>query len=148
MFWKHHHGGCEPFMGLAWNGSRALFTLTSLLLSLLYWDAQLLCPHLHVWLLRPGQPGTADAPAPVVEALPDHPAAGNELQGLFPALRGGGVTVPAVCHLAGSISVCCPQRASHPQVPSCATLRGEAMGDLLQMLLSQDCWRPSVTISN
>ncbi|XP_053800144.1 uncharacterized protein LOC128788857 isoform X4 [Vidua chalybeata] len=43
--------------------------------SLLCWDAELLCPHLHVWLLRPGQPGTADAPAPVVEALPDHPAA-------------------------------------------------------------------------
>uniref|UniRef100_A0A8C0ZA21 Elongation of very long chain fatty acids protein n=2 Tax=Cyanistes caeruleus TaxID=156563 RepID=A0A8C0ZA21_CYACU len=43
--------------------------------SLLYWDAELLCPHLHVWLLRPGRPGTADAQAPVVEALPDHPAA-------------------------------------------------------------------------
>ncbi|XP_063010360.1 uncharacterized protein LOC134417261 isoform X5 [Melospiza melodia melodia] len=43
--------------------------------SLLCWDAELLCPHLHVRLLCPGQPGTADAPAPVVEALPDHPAA-------------------------------------------------------------------------
>lgn len=76
-FWKHHHSGCEPFMGLAWNGSCALFTLPSSLLSLLYWDAELLCPHLHVWLLRPGQPGTVDAPAPVVEALPDPPADGN-----------------------------------------------------------------------
>uniref|UniRef100_A0A8B9NPQ4 Elongation of very long chain fatty acids protein n=1 Tax=Accipiter nisus TaxID=211598 RepID=A0A8B9NPQ4_9AVES len=43
--------------------------------SLLYWDAKLLCTHLHVWLLHPGQPGTADAPLPVVEALPNHHAA-------------------------------------------------------------------------
>lgn len=77
VFWKHHHSGCKPFTGLAWNGSCALFTFTSSLLSLLCWDAELLCPHLHVWLLCPSQPGTVDAPAPVVEAIPDHPAAGN-----------------------------------------------------------------------
>lgn len=121
-FWNHHHSGCDPFTGLTWNGLCALFTLTSSLLSLLYWDAELLCAHLHVRLLRPGQPGTAAAPAPVVEALPDHPADGK-LAPKCPSLpsHGSAVVVPAVCHLTASISVCCPWRAACPQVPSCAS---------------------------
>lgn len=77
VFSKHHHSGCELITGLVLNGLCVLFILTSLLLSLLYWDAKLLCTHLHVWLLCPGQPGTTDEPLPVVEALPNHHATGN-----------------------------------------------------------------------
>ncbi|KAG8534849.1 hypothetical protein GDO81_030137, partial [Engystomops pustulosus] len=42
---------------------------------LLYRDAELVCPQLHVPLLRSGGAGARSTEVSVVEAIPDHPAA-------------------------------------------------------------------------